>query len=241
MRECPILFAVAATEYPRYATRMAKSEQQPFIFDTELRLVVLTGLKVRTVADLRRTLSRVPGSSIFFHTHQEYLTHNFQKPVYYNDFAVWVSQALREEALAEKLAAIDLLAFTTIRELREAILKTLDDYAASNGDMTQECRLDEAFHFCRSRSFVLPTGIVANDVPEFFAKLPLITDASLYFHFFEARLRLGRRTSDFSRWLKDRGRGDLAEAIDGLNPYIRTLDELKQDIIRIGQEAEGNS
>ena len=218
---------------------MTKSEKQPFVFDTELRLVMLTGLKVRTVADLRRTLSRVPGSSIFFHTHHEYLAHNFQKPVYYNDFAVWVSQTLREEALAEKLAAIDLLAFTTIRGFREAILKTLDDYTAVNGDVTQESRPDEAFHFCRSKSFILPTGIVANDVPEFFAKLPLITDASLYFHFFEARLRLGRRTSDFSRWLRERDRGDLADAINGLNQYIRTLDELKQDIIQIGQGAGG--
>ena len=84
---------------------------------------------------------------------------------------------------------------------------------------------------------MLPTGIVADDVPDFFAKLPLITNASLYFHFFEARLRLGRQTSDFSRWLADRGRNDLAAAIDGLNPYIRTLDELKQDIIRVGQNA----
>lgn len=216
---------------------MAKHFKQPFIFDTELRLIMLTGLKVRTVADLRRTLALVPGSSVFFHTHHEYLAHNFQKPLYYNDFAVWVSQTLREEALAEKLAAIDLLAYTTIRGLREAILKTLDDYTSTVGDVTQESRPDEAFHFCRSKSFILPTGIVANDVPEFFAKLPLITNASLYFHFFEARLRLGRRTSDFSRWLKERDRGDLADAINGLNPYIRTLDELKQDIIRIGQGA----
>ena len=216
---------------------MTKNEKQPFIFDTELRLVMLTGLRVRTVADLRRTLSQVPGSSIFFHTHHEYLAHNLQKPVYYSDFAVWVSQTLREDALAEKLAAIDLLAFTTVRGLREAILKTLDGYTGAKGDVTQECRPDEAFHFCRSKSFILPTGVVANDVPEFFAKLPLVSDASLYFHFFEARLRLGRRTSDFSRWLRERDRGDLADAINGLNPYIRTLDELKQDIIRIGQEA----
>ena len=219
---------------------MAVSDQ-PFVFDTELRLVVLTGAKARTLTELRDTLERAPKSSVFFHTHQEYLAHNFQKPVYYNDFAVWVSQALREEALAEKLAAIDLLAFTTIRELHLAILQTIDDYVRDHGQVTHACRPEEAFHFCRSRSFVFPTGIVAHDVPDFFTKLPLITHASLYFHFFEARLRLGRRTSDFSRWLRDRGRHDLAEAIDGLNPYIRTLDELKQDIIRIGQEAAADS
>ena len=213
---------------------MENQTQKSFIFDTELRLVVLTGVKARSLAELRQTLTKVSGSSIFFHTHQAYLAHNFQKPIYYNDFSVWASQTLREEALAEKLAAIDLLAFTTIRELREAIIQTIDAYLAEINRPTYECRPEEAFHFCRSKSFVLPIGVIAHDVPEFFEMLPLISNASLYFHFFEARLRLGRRTNDFSRWLTDQDRDDLAKAIDELNPYIRTLDELKQDIIRLG-------
>lgn len=216
---------------------MANQEQRSFIFDTELRLVVLTGIKAHDLSELRELLAAVPRSSVFFHTHQQYLAHNFRRSHYYNDFAEWVSRALREEALAEKLAAIDLLAFTTMRELRSAFVDVIDEYVAKSKTPPLVCRRDEAFHFCRSKSFVLPTGIVANDVPDFFSKLPLITNASLYFHFFEARLRLGRRTSDFSRWLLDRGREDLATSIDALNPYIRTLDELKQDIVQIGLDS----
>ena len=210
------------------------TNQKSFIFDTELRLVVLTGTKVRSLKELRAELPKVPGSSIFFHTHQEYLAHDFQRSAHYNDFARWVSQALREEALAEKLAAIDLLAFTTIRELRHAVIETIDAYLGELDRPGYECRPEEAFHFCRSRSFVLPTGIVADDVNDFFRKVASISHASLYFHFFEARLRLGRRTSDFSRWLTDQGRPDLAEAIDALNPYVRTLDELRRDIVNVG-------
>ena len=210
------------------------TNEKSFIFDTELRLVVLTGIKASSLTELRAALPRVPGSSIFFHTHQEYLAHDFQRSAHYNDFARWVSQALREEALAEKLAAIDLLAFTSIRELRDAVIGTVDAYLDELGHPGNECRPEEAFHFCRSRSFVLPTGIVAEDVDDFFRKLTSISHASLYFHFFEARLRLGRRTSDFSRWLTDRGRADLATAIDALDPYIRTLDELRRDIVRLG-------
>ena len=216
---------------------MANQAQRAFIFDTELRLVVLTGLKAHDLSELRELLATVPRSSIFFHTHQQYLAHNFRRPHYNNDFAEWVSRALREEALAEKLAAIDLLAFTAMRELRSAFVEAIDEYRAKSTTPAPVGRKDEAFHFCRSKSFVLPTGIVADDVPDFFSKLQLITNASLYFHFFEARLRLGRRTSDFSRWLQDRGREDLATAIDALDPYIRTLDELKQDIIQIGLES----
>ncbi|MEE2638778.1 MAG: DUF5752 family protein [Acidobacteriota bacterium] len=211
------------------------TNHKSFIFDTELHLVVLTGIKVCSLTDLRAQLAKVPSSSIFFHTHQEYLAHEFQRsPPYYNDFARWVSQAMREEPLAEKLAAIDLLAFTTIRQLRAAIIDTIDTYLDQLSRPSYECRPEEAFHFCRSRSFVLPTGIVAHDVDEFFDKVAHISHASLYFHFFEARLRLRRRTSDFSRWLTDRGRPDLAEAIDALNPYVRTLDELRRDIVALG-------
>lgn len=217
------------------------NEERSFIFDTELHLVELTGLKARSLPELRDLLTRVPRASIFFHTHQQYLSHDFRRPVFYNDFAVWVSGALREEALAEKLAAIDLLAFTRIRELRMTILEAIDQHIARTDPPTASCRPNEAFYFCRSKSFVLPTGIVAHNVSDFFAKLPLITSASLFFHFFEARLRLRRRTTDFSLWLKDRNREDLAVAIDNLNPYIRTLDELKRDIVRIGQEATPTS
>ena len=84
---------------------------------------------------------------------------------------------------------------------------------------------------------MLPTGIVADDVDDFFRKVAAISHASLYFHFFEARLRLGRRTSDFSRWLTARGRADLASAIDALNPYVRSLDELRRDIVQLGTGA----
>ncbi len=214
------------------------TNQQSFIFDTELHLVELTGIKVRNLHELRDELPTVPGSSIFFHTHQQYLVRDFPRSPHDNDFAHWVSQALREEALAEKLAAIDLLAFTTIRELRLAIIDTVDEFLRELGRPGYECRSEEAFHFCRSRSFVLPTGIVADDVDDFFRKVASISNASLYFHFFEARLRLGRRTSDFSRWLADRGRPDLGTAIDALNPYVRTLDELRRDIVRLGTGAD---
>jgi hypothetical protein len=208
-----------------------------FEFRTELRLVALTGVRARSLAELRIALTTVPGSSVFYHTHHQYLAHHFQKPVYYNDFALWAADAHRDDILAEQLAALDLLEFTTVRELREAIIAALDSHLASMASPRRECAPEQTFHFCRSRSFIVRTDLLAHDVPEFFAQLARISNASLYFHYFEARLRLGRRTNDFSAWLASMGRADLAAAIDALNPYTRTLDELKQDIIEIGQRA----
>ena len=128
-----------------------------------------------------------------------------------------------------------------MESLRETLINTIDDYLGALDRPSPECRAEEAFHFCRSRNFVLPTGLVAESVDDFFEKMRALSSASLYFPFFEARLRLGRRTNDFSRWLTDQGCGDLADAIDRLNPYTRTLDELREDIVQIGIKAQGKA
>jgi len=209
---------------------------EPFRFYTERHLVELTGLRARTLSQLFALLHEVPGSSVFYHTHQQFLSHHFQTPVVYNDFAVWVGEALREEALSEKLAAVDMLAFTSVRQLRELFLMMIRDYLTAMGGGTRECMPGKEFHFCKSKSFVMPLGAVASDVADFFSKLPAITNSSLYFHFLEARLRLEHPTNDFSKWLAACGAADLARAIDALDPYTRSLDELKSDIVELGRK-----
>jgi hypothetical protein len=207
-----------------------------FVFHTERRLVLLTGVRATNLDQLVEGLGAVPGSSIYFHTHQQYLSQHFEKPVFHNDFALWVSRALLEERLAERLAAVDILRFTSVRELREGILQTIRQHLAETGGRVREAPPGDAFQFCRSKSFVMPTGLVAPDVPAFFRLLPDVTRISLHFHFITARLRLERPTNDFSRWLADRGRRDLAAALERLDPYAITLEELRDEIRRIGRE-----
>jgi hypothetical protein len=217
------------------AVHLISSDPGPFVFFTELRLAVMTGVTAGTLQELRQGLATVPGSSIFYHTHQAYLAQHFQKPMYYNDFARWVTDALREHALAERIAALDLLSFTSVRQLRDAILHLVDARLASNAPAGAAPEHGQ-FYFCRSRSFILPSGQTAPDVPGLFAAIEHTSNASLYYHFFEARLRLERRSNNFSDWLLRKGRADLAGKIDALDPYTRTLDELKADIVAVGRE-----
>jgi hypothetical protein len=219
--------------------RMA--EIWPFQFATERRLVALTGVRASNLPELLEGLETVPGASIFFHTHHQYLAHHFQKPVYYNDFALWVSEALQEDALAEQIASADMLTFTSIRELREAIAGTVRKFLEKNDARRRECPPGDEFHFCRSKSFILETGFVARSIPEFFSIIPHISTVSLYFHFFESRLRLEHPVNDFSRWLDCCGRADLARAIDKLDPYLMTLEELRDAIREIGREETGRT
>ncbi len=209
---------------------------EPFAFYTESHLVALTGLRARNLSELTTGLAVVPGSSVFYHTHNQYLAHHFEKPVFTNDFALWVSEALQEQRLAEKLTAIDLLAFTSIRELREALLATIESHLAERAGGRRECPPGDEFHFCKSKSFVLPTGVTARDLPELLERLADVTHASLYFHFFEARLRLEKPTNDFSQWLIAAGHDRLAHALNRLDPYVLTLDELKDVIIDLARK-----
>jgi len=208
----------------------------PFVFYTERRLVELTGLKAKNLRELLLHLRSVPGSAIFYHTHHQFLSHHFVKPEFRSDFAIWVHDALQEEALGERLAAIDLLEFTTIRELREALLATIEGHLSAHGGDLRQAPPGQEFHFCKSKSFVMPTGIIAYTVDELFEQVRHITNISLFFHFLEARLRLGRPTNDFSHWLSAMGERPLAEAIDRLNPYVVSLDELREQIVAIRQK-----
>jgi hypothetical protein len=206
----------------------------PFRFYTERRLIALTGLRARSLQELSLHLREVPPSSIFYHTHHSYLAHHFETPVFTNDFAIWTSVALREEALSERLAAVDLLAYTTLQDLRMALVSVVDK-SIQEGSFGRECPRGDEFYFCRSKSFIMPTGRTARNPEEFFEILPQVSNESIFFHFFEARLRLGRPTNDFSIWLEIQGEPELARKIDMLDPYRSSLDEFRERIIGLGR------
>ena len=208
----------------------------PFVFCTERHLVVLTGRKATTAAELFHHLTEVSGASVFYHTHYLYLAHHFEKPNFYNDFANWVSQALQEERLAERLAAIDLLVMTSLREIRENLIAVLDRHLRdSNGNDSRRCPPGDEFHFCESKSFVMTTGQVAHDARELLSMVGSVSTSCLHYHIFEARLRLERPTNDFSEWLRQCKEERLARRIDRLNPYALTLPELQHEIVKLGR------
>ena len=213
-----------------------KEERQvePFVFCTEVRLVVLTGRKASNAEQLLYHLSDVSGASVFYHTHYLYLAHHYEKPKSYNDFANWVSQALQDQRLAERLAAIDLLTMNSLREMRESLVAVLHRHIQDDGYRQRYCPPGDEFHFCEAKSFVMTTGLVAANAQEFLQALSQVSPSCLHFHFFEARLRNADSASnDFSRWLRRRGEDRLANRIDRLNPYTMTLRELQQEIIKL--------
>jgi hypothetical protein len=142
---------------------------------------------------------------------------------------------LGEDELGERLASIDTIQFSNIRSLREKIIETIEDYLKDNPIAKLKfAREGEEFHFIKSVSFVLPTNYIAYDLREFVDILKKITIDSIYFHIFEARLRLEKGTNDFSYWLETSlGDRELSENISRLDPYTHTLEDLRKTIIKI--------
>lgn len=209
--------------------------KEPFRFHTRLHLSELTGLKASTLNKLLELLRDVPGSSIYHHTHRFLQQHQYLSPEPPNDFAYWVNNILGDDVLGERLASIDVVQFSTIRGLREKIIETIEDYVkkTSPSRLRSAAEGDE-FYFIKSISFVFPTEYVANDLGQFMDILGKITISSIYFHIFEARLRVEKGTNDFSLWIDTSlGNKKLADKINRLDPYTYTLEALRKTVINI--------
>ena len=208
--------------------------KEPFRFYTRLHLSGLTGLKASTLEQLSELIKEVPGSCIYHHTHRFLQQHQFLSPEPPNDFAYWVTEILKEDVLGEQLASIDTVQFSTIRSLREKIILTIEDYLKKHpSTKVKKTGEEESFFFIKSVSFVLPTNYIATDLKEFTDILKKITVDSIYFHIFESRLRLEKKTNDFSNWLETSiGDKKLAEKITNLDPYTQTLEDLRKRIIQ---------
>lgn len=208
--------------------------KEPFKFYTRLHLSELTGLRATTLDQLLDLIKKVSGSCIYHHTHRFLQQHQYLSPEPPNDFAYWVAEILGEVELGERLASIDTIQFSTIRSLRNKIVATIEDYLKNNPlAKLKFARSEEEFHFIKSVSFVIPTNYVVYDLREFAEILKKITIDSIYFHIFEARLRLGKGTNDFSSWIENSlGDKELADEISKLDPYTRTLENLRETLIR---------
>jgi len=209
--------------------------KEPFRFCTRLHLSELTGLRATTLGQLAALIKEVPGSCIYHHTHRFLQQHQYLSPEPPNDFAYWVTDILGEDELGERLASIDTIQYSTIHNLREKIISTIENYLKDNPlAKLKFARSDEDFYFIKSISFILPTNYIVYDLREFTEILKKITIDSIYFHIFEARLRLEKPTNDFSYWIENSlGYKDLADELCYFDPYTRTLENLRNTIIQI--------
>mgnify|MGYP005841581775 CR=1 FL=1 len=70
----------------------------------------------------------------------------------------------------------------------------------------------------------------SKNLAEFLLAIKYIEDESLYYHFYEARVRLG--VDDFSLWIENTlGNKMLAKEIREIDPYIHNMQGIRSKII----------
>ena len=209
--------------------------KEPFKFYTQLHMPELTGLKAANLQELLDLIKTVSGSVIYHHTHRFLQQHQYLSPEPPNDFAYWITGILGEEELGELLYSIDTIQYTSIRELRDEIVRTIENYIIQHPrSLHKFATHGEEFHCVKSVSFIFQTPYTASDLKEFQAVLQRVSINSIYFHMFESRLRIGRGTNDFSNWLEDSlSEKKLANKIASLDPYTHTMENLRITLIKL--------
>lgn len=208
---------------------------EPFHFYTRLNLVMLLHRRACNARELLEGIKEVPLSSIYYHTHHFLQEHHYLVPPPTSDFSLWLTAALGMDDLGEALGSVDTIEFHDLEELRAELVKLIERHLKRRRGGS-DCSEGHEFHFMAAKIFVLPTHYKAGTVEEFIECLRFVSIDSIYFHIFEARLRLKLDENDFSRWLKSLGKKELAARIARLDPYSLTREGLRQKIIALGEK-----
>lgn len=206
------------------------AEGYVFQFCSSAYLEKLSGKQACNLDELLKLIESCTLSSIFFHTFSALRKlQEFHFP-YTNDFAVWISRSLHEEALSEKLGAINLTEYGTIESLKARIVEIIKDFRDQNPPAFQK-KADVPFYLCDVTRIVYLTDKFAYNLKSFQEVLDSISIDSLYFHFIESRLYNQLHLDDISMWIEQSlGLAKLAQSIRNIDISVYTLNEIRAKI-----------
>ncbi len=194
----------------------------PFVFKSVATLARTTSYFADSAHTLKMAIERAPSSSIYFHLQYALFQHHFLTSEFLNDFAHWTRTALADEQLAELLAAVDPLEFTSLRQARERLVRTIGEYIGRM-EHTPSVGFKQRFCFQEAVSFVYPTGAIADGLGSFAEAVREVPAESIYYHFVVAPLLEKKGDNDFSIWLQALGQDEAAARVRRLSPYSTDL------------------
>ncbi len=219
------------------ADQPPRTPEKPFFFNTSEHLLRIGREKATALPALLEALRTCPDDSIFQHTFRTLQEHHFIRQGFSNDFAHWSLSHCHEPVLAEQLAGVDVREFTAISGLRRRIIEIVSDFLEKHPHANSH-QANEPFYFCSSDIVVLPTPFVAHSTAEFLEGLRQVSVHSIHHHFIEARLRLHLMSNDFSQWLEEEvGLRHVADAIERIDIYTNTMEGVRQQIVRMVEQA----
>ncbi len=204
-------------------------ENKGFEFRECVTLVKSTGKAAANLRQLKEMLAVVPDESIFHHTCQYFMGSLGLE--YTNDFAQWAGDLLGERVLAEYLSNIDPYEFATMDEMRKGLLDVIDVYLERFPE-PRDAMPGGEFFFNETVTLIFPAGVRARNLAELLTGIKYVDTNSIYYHFYEARLRLGGAADDFSVWLEDSlGKTELAGRIRSIDPFMHSVEGIRGHLV----------
>lgn len=202
-----------------------------FIGCSEIQEIL--GKQAEDERQLAELLEEVPLDSVYFHTHSYFLRTRFIERAYPNDFAEWAGEQVRDHVLAEQLCVVDPFDFPSLDALREELISMIDGHLAGMSTVPR-VGFGIPFYFSRSRILEVPTGLEVRTLREFRDAISDVDVSAIYFHVFEAHLRLQRDENDFSAWIRGGLKlPELADRMQALNPYLGSLERLRSSLLNM--------
>lgn len=208
-------------------------ETPRFRFFTALHLVQSTGRRAAGLREFLAVVREVEPESLCYHLHQAYRKYALAVPEFPTDFASWAAHDLKDPALAEKLAMLDLFGEGDLETLRGTLVRLLEGHVQETGEDRRVWPGDE-FHFNRAVTVVVPTRFQADSLDELRKVLRTVDSGCVYYHLYEGRIRSGGRDDDFAVWLRQAaGRPDLADQVARLDPFQLSHEAARSALLTI--------
>lgn len=192
---------------------------------------IATGIKARSLIELRDKLSDIHPSSIYFHFWGGRLRTAFEHREYLNDFCIWVHYHLHDDILAERLALLNPQEYSSMEDLRTDLIELIDD-RLDEREFIPWAKSEEEFHFIRSQIVIFETRHLISKPRDLIHVIPLLSRSSLFYHFIDAARRTPNGVDDFSMWLEGfQGEyNQLIEEISKIDPYLIQLSDLQKKL-----------
>jgi len=203
------------------------TKKEGFKFCKMVYITELTGQNAYSVPEFIKIIKNIDEMSIFHHIFHNYIEDSFNFSEYTNDFSIWASKALKDEDLAERLAAVSIDDLKDIEDIRKRILEVVEtakpSYVPEGGE----------FNFMKCTIGKFATGEIANNLEEFINGIEKLDARTIFYHAYLSKIIEGKMENDFSSWLRSQGLVELAETISRIEPRVQDLAMLKANLLNI--------
>jgi len=205
-------------------------------------IAIATGEKAQNLRELRDQLKHIHPGCLFYHFWGGLLNPHFDDPEFQNDFAVWAKYHLHDSKISEKLSLLDPNIFESTEDVRTELIEIIEE-RLSESEHVPWAKAGHEFHFIRSQIVIFDTGVSYKDPKDLLEAIPNMSLGSIFFHFIDSHRRTPDNKNDFSVWLSGFGKKykALIAALDKIDPYFTTLNDLRHEIDMVFQKYFKNS